>query len=449
MNIPSVKELIQKLSVFRHNSSLLLAVIIVVVAIALFIPTQLISSKLKEQIKAESVGKGGIVQSQSMNAVSREQWKEEQKYQQSYAEDANQIKLLVDQSTQRELLSYKIFPQPADTSALIFEEFGQRFREAVEQLTARINASDCPSDAELERSLQSSSVRSRFGRRGPSSITSFSRYYRPSYYGRFSDIDATIIDEICREKANSASVYAHPIDLSGYEFWREYQHPGRDEAVKDCWYWQLGYWVIEDVIDTIAACNAGSNSVFTSPVKRLLNLSFTLKDRRYGKPMMRQSIRGIKTKRSLEDKPGYVLLVEDGLTRPCTARFCSDDIDVIHFNITVLVSAEAVLPFMEELCSAKQHKFRGYPLGDAPEQTFKHNQISILESNIQPIDPESAEHAYYRYGEDAVVELDLICEYIFNKAGYDKIKPEAIKNELQPEQETGTPGATRGAPSKI
>jgi len=439
MEIPGFKEIIQKLSVIRHNSSLLVAVIIAVVAIAVFIPTQLISSKLEKQVEVESVGKGKIVQSQSMNAVSREQWKEEQKYQQSYAEDANQIKDLVRQSTERELLSYKIFPEPTDTSALIFEEFGQRFREGVEQLITQINASDCPSDAELDRSLQSTSMRSRFGRRRPTSIRSFSRYSRGSYYGRWSDIDATIIDEICREKANSASVYAHPIDMSGYEFWREYQHPGRDEAVKDCWYWQLGYWVIEDVIDTIAACNAGSDSVFTSPVKRLWNVSFALKDRRYGRATMRQSMRGLRTKRSLEDKPIYILAVGEGLTKSCTARFCSDDIDVIHFNVTVLVSTDAVLQFMQKLCSAKEHKFRGYPFGDGPEQTIKHNQITILESNIQPIDLESAEHAFYRYGEDAVVELDLICEYIFNKPGYDKIKPQVIKDELQTEAKTGTP----------
>jgi len=439
MEIPGFKEIIQKLSVIRHNSSLLAAVIIAVVAIGLFIPTQLISSKLEKQVEAESIGKGKIVQSQSMNAVSHEQWKQEQKYQQSYAEDANQIRLLMGQSAERELLSYKIFPEPMDTSALIFEEFGQRFREGVEQLIARINASDCPSDAELDRSLKSTSLRSRYGRRRPVSVRSFSRSFRGSYYGRFSDIDATIIDEICREKANSASVYTHPIDVSGYEFWREYQHPGRDEAVKDCWYWQLGYWVIEDVIDTIAACNAGSDSVFTSPVKRLWNVSFALRDRRYGRPTMRQSMRGLRTKRSLEDKPIYILAVEDGLTKPCTARFCSDDIDVIHFNVTVLVSADAVLPFMQKLCSAKEHKFRGWDGGIEPTETFKHNQITILESNIQPIDRESAEHAFYRYGEDAVVELDLICEYIFNKAGYDKIKPQVIKDELQTEEKTATP----------
>jgi len=36
-------------------------------------------------------------------------------------------------------------------------------------------------------------------------------------------------------------------------------------------------------------------------------------------------------------------------------------------------------------------------------------------------------HDLYRYGEDAVVELELVCEYIFNKKGYDEIKPELVK----------------------
>jgi len=255
---------------------------------------------------------------------------------------------------------------------------------------------------------------------------------------RMTDIDATIVDEICREKATSASVYAHPADLSGYEFWREYRHPGRDEAVKDCWYWQLGYWVIEDVISTITAMNADSDSVLTSPVKRLIGVSFILKDRRYGRRTMRRSVRGIRTKRSLEDKPSYILAVEEGLTKACTTRFSNDEIDTVHFNVTVLVSADAVLPFMQKLCSAKEHKFRGWDGEIELPKTFKHNQITILESNIQPVDPESDEHFLYRYGEDALVELDLICEYIFNKVSYDEVKPQLIKDELQVEEKTGT-----------
>jgi len=36
-----------------------------------------------------------------------------------------------------------------------------------------------------------------------------------------------------------------------------------------------------------------------------------------------------------------------------------------------------------------------------------------------------------------VVELDLICEYVFNKDGYDAIKPESIKKQVVLDQRVG------------
>ena len=256
---------------------------------------------------------------------------------------------------------------------------------------------------------------------------------------RFSKVDSTIVDELCRQKASSARVYANPADVSGHEFWKTYEYAGINEAVKDCWYWQLGYWVTEDVIATIAAHNSGSSSVFTSPVKRLSRVSFNLgREGRRGRSARayRGGLRRPTTRRSNEDEPTYVLSAMDGLAEPCTGRLCDDNIDVIHFNVVALVSAEAVLPFMERLCSAKEHRFSGF-FGQEQEQVFKHNSISILESSWSPVDPESMAHRYYRYGEDAVVELDLTCEYVFNKAGYDEIKPELIKTSLQSEGQAG------------
>jgi len=136
------------------------------------------------------------------------------------------------------------------------------------------------------------------------------------------------------------------------------------------------------------------------------------------------------------DRPHYVLSSVDALTEPCTRRYCNDDVDIVHFKLVVLVSVKAVLPFMTELCSAKEHEFRGFS-GQGPKQTFRHNQITILESNIRSINLEDKEHEMYRYGDDAVVELDLICEYLFNKSGYEEIKPESVKKELASVEDTG------------
>jgi len=416
MDFSRIKDLVQ--SFLKNYSSLLVPVIIGLVGVLLFIPTQLMSNRLEKQIEKESISIGERVQSLSRSSVARSQWEVEREYQQAYEQDANQTALIAVQSTRRQLLSYKIFPKAKDTSVLIFQEFGQEFRDMLDGLIARVNGCDCPTDVELTRALQKSSS-SRFPRRG---VGIGQRMGRRGLYRGSSEVDATITEVLCREKAESACVYANLGDLSGYEFWKEHEYVGMDEAVEDCWYWQLGYWVIEDVIDTIGAMNSGSNNVFASPVKRLLFAGFTAKDRMSGRKM------------ADDNRPSYVLSIEEGLAEPCTGRFCDDSIDVVHFNVVVVVSVKAVLPFMRELCSAKEHRFKGF-FGEEQEQIFKHNQITILESQVSPIDREDEAHNLYRYGKDAVVELDLICEYIFNKNGYEEIKPESVKRELLVENE--------------
>jgi len=65
-----------------------------------------------------------------------------------------------------------------------------------------------------------------------------------------------------------------------------------------------------------------------------------------------------------------------------------------------------------------------------PEQEFKHNQITILETSIRPIDPQDKGHNLYRYGEDAVVELELVCEYLLHRESYEQIKPKTVTQLL-------------------
>ncbi len=406
-------------SILKNYSSLLVPAVIGVVAVLLFIPTQLISGKLRAQIEYESVKqRGDKIRSSGAGLVTRDQWKHEEVHQGALKDDANEIALLAKQSTERELLSYKIFPEPKVTSVLIFQEFSQRFLKAVDGLLGRINASDCPSDVELERGLE--------GLSKPRSSVSRHRLngWRTSS-PRLREARATIEDILCREKAESAFVYANQTDLSGYEFWKEYEAKDWADGIKDCWYWQLGYWIIEDIIDTVDSLNSGSANVFTSPVKRLMSVSFPASGKRF-----RFGARTGSGGRGADDKPRYVFSVEDGLAGLFTERISSGDVDVVHFNVVVVVSAKEILPFMRELCSAKSHKFRGWD-GKGQEQVFKRNQITILESKIESIDREDIAHERYRYGDDAVVKLDLVCEYIFNKAAYDKVKPESVKESVK------------------
>jgi len=419
MDISKIKNAVQ--NIFKNYSSLLVPAAIGLFAMLLLIPTQLMSSKLRAQIADESISRRGKkIQSLSRNPVARRQWEEEQKYQQAYADDANTIALLAKESTERELLSYKIFPEPKDKSSLIFGQFGRQFRKSIDKLLSRLRAGGCPTDAELERGLEGLSTAggsrwSRLGKKGSS-------------YSRLSEARATVEDVLCREKAKSASVYANSANLSGYEFWREYEAKSWADAIRDCWYWQLGYWITEDIINTIDVLNSGSKSVLTSPVKQLLDVSFTR-----GGRISRSSAGAQPGTKTTNGRPKYVISIGDAFTMPCTARLSNESIDVVHFKVSVVVSTKAILPFMQQLCSVKQHKFRGWD-GREQEQVFKHNQITILETKIKSIDRKDDEHRLYRYGDDAVVELDLICEYIFNKAGYEEVKPNAVKEALAEEQ---------------
>jgi hypothetical protein len=407
MDIPQFKDVIQKISVFKRHSSLFVPVVIGLVSVLLFIPAQLMNSKLKAQMSEESISmRGSQVASLRQSAVPSDQWKLEQERQKVYQSDANQIALLAKELTQRLLLSDRIFPKPTEDSISLFKEFGQRFRGGVDELLKGVNAGECPTPEELQRSV--------------GGLSGGSNKVRRAKRVALSGAGTEIRDALCRAKAESASVYCNPAVLSGYEFWREYQYAGTPEAVKDCWYYQLGYWIIEDVVDTIEAVNSGSKSVFESPVKRLLGVSF----RRIG---MTSGSR--KTTKSV--RPQYILTTFDGLTItvPYTGRVCNDDVDVVHFNVRVMVNAKSVLRFMQELCSAKRHIIRGTSGQIQGPRYAKHNQITILESNITSIYRQDDNHEFYRYGEDAVVELDLICEYVFSKKGYDEIKPVSVKQD--------------------
>jgi hypothetical protein len=407
MDIPNFKEILQKLSILKNYSWLVLQAVIILVSVLLFIPTEVISSNLKKQIEKKSVSVGKQVQNLSKNTVVRNQWQLEQEYQDAYKADADKTALLILQSGQRPLLNYEMFPEPTDKSTLIFETFGEQFRKGIEEMLARAKATGCPTDAELQSSLQRSSV----------SGARRSVNWKLGSFSGMSEVDSTIIEVLCNDKAKSASVYVNPFDLSGYAFWEEYEYAGMDESIEDCWYWQLGYWIIEDVIDTAGAMNAGSKDIFTSPVKRISDVSFSKSRRSFGQ---RSSAGG---------RPRYVLTFNEELSDPPTQRSSNGEIDIIHFNVSVVVSSRAILPFMKEICSAKTHRFRGFS-GKEPEQEFKHNQMTILETSIRPIDPQDKGHSLYRYGEDAVVELELVCEYLLNRKSYEQIKPKTVTQLL-------------------
>ncbi len=514
IRLPDMKVVLEKLSSLKNLKNymnLMVPLIIAVVAGLMFIPTALLSSGLKQKVNAESVRKGQALDGMAGAPISKDEYLQERKFLETYAADANRIVLMANESTQRDLLSYKIFPTPTDNSVLIFEEFGKQYKAGVEAKIAQLRGHDAPLETELSEHLRSVQGQSAMGAGGAGLMSAYSPYGpygaaaagrtaggtrvagaagapgTGAEYGMGNPVVDQIIEAACLEKAQSSGVYVNPANVAGYNFWTQYQYnAGVAQAVSDCWYWQLGYWIIEDVFDTIRASNAGARNVLDSPVKRLMQVSFmrsmtTLGQGGgygggygygYGAAGSQDSTQG-------EPKPRYVMTPYEGLSiPPCTARISQGNLHVVHFDITVAVRAGAVTDFMRQLCTAKDHSYSG-PDARQPAKTFKHNQITILETTQRAVDRstssmsglggygygygaaygagggggaagastygtpagaagmggmmgmDTGSHQMYRYGQDAVVELDLICEYIFEKAGYEALIPEAIKKTLE------------------
>jgi len=422
----------------RKYSVLLIPVGVIFVAVVLFVPTLLTGRSISKDMQA-SIAKGRKIASIRSKVPSRAQSDVEKLYQAEHKKDADGIVQLARRSTQRELISYKIFPKPEDTSQQIFVQFGAQYRAAIDDLIKSVNALDAPGDIDIRK--ETTTKGGSGGSVGGGRLGGFGRFGTITTGGKKESSRSAIVDAVCNKRAESIPVYANPNLFNWYRFWENYKYAGSNTATKDCWYSQVAYWIYEDVVETIKVMNAGSDSVYTSPVKRLLGVSF------------KSPVDYVDTSRMLlavvDDEPGYITDNSPGMlgVEPWTGRICDDDIDVLHFSVSVIVDSKAFMPFIKELCSEKEHKYREGYSTSGQERIYKHNQITVLQSAIEPVNRTAKEHEYYRYGDGAVVRLSLVCEYIFNRSAYDKIKPEPIK-ELLGQSAATTQTSTSGSPKK-
>lgn len=456
LNLKDFKVVLQKLSVFKNNMYLLVSVILALLGILVIVGSIFLGGKVVAKVQSESIPQAKKIEQYQRNPVQPVRPESLEARKQAHAVDANEIIKLTEQTTMRELLTYDILPEPDPNrgfSGLTFVQFGQKFRGGIDGMIQAVKGGDCPTELEIENGLQDSAARMNrrpgmgmfgggledpygAGPMGPSPRRLGTVAGMP---GPRNEIDRMIIDQMCEKRAAALSLYVNPIDIAGYEHWENYKFdPNRVPAIEDTWYHQLAYWVIEDIFTTVSQMNSGSD-ILSAPVKRVMSLSFTMGLQRAGSRRSKGVFRSIgrarrspQQKQEESDRPIYVIEDRDGLTESLTGRYSKPEgeIDVIHFNMTVVVAADQVIPFMAELCGAKKHRFMGYPDGTDPPQTFMHNQITVLESKTGSINPDDMVHRYYRYGKDSVVILDLICEYIFNKKGYEPIKPQTVKNAL-------------------
>lgn len=387
--------------ILKKNTAIIIPAAIAIVAVLLFIPTAMMRSKISTNLE-QSKRLAQEVDSTTNSVISEKQYELVKAYEDLHAQDSNDIHNLAVQTTQRELLSYKIFPEPNETSTQIFNEFRQAYVAAFAKLIKDMNALDAPSDAEIKKDAGTSGQNIELDTKSSSTAADKS--------------NDQIIDIVCKRRSEEIPVYANPQVFSGYGFWDNWEYFGRENAIKDCWYSQLAYWIHSDIVDSINKINKGSASVSQSPVKRLLGIRFGNAD-------------GTAGSTNATELPQYAVQGGGQLCNALTKRTSGGKLDVVHFSVAVVIRANDALKFMDTLCSEKEHYFAGYK-GQLERQKFRHNQITILQSNIESVDSQNAAHIRYRYGQDAVVHLNLVCEYLFNREGYDVIKPKTVATQL-------------------
>ncbi len=421
------------LASLKKYSGLFPSIGLLLASIVILIVTLLIGGSVGKKM-GQSVQASRDISSKISQTPSEAEAVEAEKYYQKYVEDADKVDAMAVQASLRDLICYNpvIFPKPVDKSTQVYSRYGSQYRLAIEKLIERIGAKDSPGNAEIQ---------SQIGR----TTAPGGDYMQPAATGGPQNAR---IDAICLQRADEIPVYANPDIFPWYGFWEKYTYKSQDQAMQDCWYSQVAYWIYEDVIATVKDLNADSAKVPESPVKRLLGVRFNGPVQVIPSSMSGgvegMGVRGLRGVESTamgglqqQDNPIYVKGPSVFMPVPWTGRMSNTEIDVIHFAVSAVVDSKSVTAFMKQLCLEKPHVYREKFEEGGKEGTAVHNQITILQFHIEPVVRDRAVHAYYRYGKDAVVQVNLICEYIFNRQAYDVIKPDIIKGISQ-DQNTGT-----------
>jgi hypothetical protein len=406
------------MQLLKKYSAMLVPVGITLAALVLIVATILMGGSLKTQMAASSKQAATIKQLLS-SPLSDKQWEVEKTYEDAHQKDAEAIAAYGSQSSQRELLSYAMFPAPEanETSNTLYHNFAKTYSQAIDKLVSRMRGGQPHTQAEIAMATRSG-------------MTS----------GSAANLKEQMEQE-CLKRARSMGVYAGPYAFAGYDYGSSLTVTNRDRALAQCWFWQVAYWVQEDIADTIVAVNAASKDELESPVKRLIAISFAAPD---ASLVVRAGRTGGSSGPSIgtggaegafmlgmdPEAPKYFVtgMIDNvAPTGSLTGRVTNEDIDVVHFTFAVVMRSSSLMPFVKQLCSEKKHVFKGFD-GKAAPQELVHNQITVIGGSVSPVDVTVDETLNYRYGTEALYKVNFVCEYIFSRSGYDAIKPAIVKN---------------------
>jgi len=413
----------------------------------------------------------------SRQAVNEKELAQLQQKARQAQEDRDTVMFLAKQSTNRPPVYSDVFPEPPDRQLErhYYREFDSKLCETItNNLLRQLRAGDRPSKMETDEYIKKSSGTQTAP--GDYMMDYGAGYQAPGYAESSA---SKLIDDLQRQKAENMSIYATPDTLFNIEYWKSepYDINDREAMQHDSWFAQIAVWIQEDVIDSICQLNDTSKAVLKNPVKRLIEVSFG-----GNKPLVAAAAANVteatmatmaggsyfgsesavvsrRNPDSLGRLPCYVtggisaggttggpeaagLMSPDtsmflggggfesagtGLMGvigvPFTGRASNDLIDVVQFELAVIIDSSKIIDFINALQSEKSSS-------KDPSGQNQRNQITVLQMITEPLDVEGEKSAGYHYGQGALTVLRLVCEYFFFKSGYEEFKPKPVKELL-------------------
>jgi len=141
------------MSFIKKYMMLLVPAAIVLAAGVVIVLTVLTSRSLAKEIAQQSLRANDQIASLLRKPLSERQVEIEKLVQDQHAQDAKGVVGLAMQCTLRELIRYDVFPRPQGDSQQLFDEFGQDYRSAIEQLVRGMRALEAPTDIEIQEAL--------------------------------------------------------------------------------------------------------------------------------------------------------------------------------------------------------------------------------------------------------------------------------------------------------
>jgi len=354
--------------------------------------------------------------------------------------DRDAVKTLAHQTTDRPVIYEPVFPELKNENDRIYhyQVFSDQYCRLIDKFLLGLQAGDSPSDAEEEKKREE--------------FPNISGTSSQSRSASENEQIEKLLEDFRRERAKQISIYATTDSFCCYDHWKSKPMGDKKTMLLDSWFTQVAAWIQHDVVQAIEQINSSSDSVFDSPVKRLIEISFSGSaaagkgtqesiettpvkykggaPRHYSESQIFLPAYITKIQRQGTGDPTAGPSIKGEMVPSFTKRACDDLIHVVHFEVGVVIDSTKINDFFTTLQSEK-YTYLPQPDGTNLKQN-KRNQITVIHLNIEPVNIEAESSAGYYYGPASVKVLRLVGEYVFFAGGYEKYLPQPVKDIIKP-----------------